>query len=376
MADNIQISSQTKNMMNDVTFEEVAQSLYEYRETKTLEMYKAALDFKNAYNDHKQAIELYEQRMIKVERYRSQIEPERLIVSNEILGGYIVAKRNIEEMKLSNAFFDEFFKQVLIFNARILELIYDKPVITSVFVEGDDGQPMLAEYSVEDLMAKNKGVRISAELNRSHNLTGRIRISDYNLLNAMRQAEKTSMRNLNSIAGLSELNATYREAQNEYGRHAKKMVYWKPTWSPYWYSMKVNITADFKEGYAAMFYNHLPEFNGRHLYNNLHAYYTQGVASVDSISGLFAADVEGVNNLYAIKSANAALAGYKQMLLLADKILGVSQEPITIEELKAMAKQRTKNQDGTAKGLRNKVRSLMSTPKFVNKEYKIKMGLI
>jgi hypothetical protein len=46
----------------------------------------------------------------------------------------------------------------------------------------------------------------------------------------------------------------------------------------------------------------------------------EGVAQVDSVSGLFWRDVEGAGQQYAIKAAGASIAGYRQTVSLASTL--------------------------------------------------------
>jgi len=58
----------------------------------------------------------------------------------------------------------------------------------------------------------------------------------------------------------------------------------------------------------------------------------EGVANVDSISGLYTSDVSTDEYDYAVKSLDASLPGFRQMITLATQIL--NNKIKTAEELK------------------------------------------
>ena len=164
---------------------------------------------------------------------------------------------------------------------------------------------------------------------------------------------------------LLKLAETYNSALfNNYNRYSP-YAFWKPTKEKQWY--KINIVGgkgDIAEAYAYFYYNIRDNgenfhFAVQHLYDNLDTFFRQGVAKVDSISGLYTSDVITNSYGYAVKSLDASLSGYMQMFRLVRDILNGKIN--TIKQLTDKAdtivnkKTEEQIQKGIQKGIRNKI---------------------
>lgn len=261
---------------------------------------------------------------------------------------------------IENQIFDKFFKESMIFNDKILELITGAPMTTVIVVDGADG-PEVREYSIQELLEVGSGVSFIVDYtSKVYTLIGRIRVNANQLTKAASiiSDKEQEEKNFNLI----NLNRAYTDARVDYLAN-KPWAFFKPDNGEIWFKIKIaGGLGDISEAYTSFFFLKRPPFKDPR-WTNLTTYFEQGVVQVDAVSGLYTADVQDTENKrnYAIKAASASLPGYAQMIKLAEKILDATSG-WDLAKLKQISYQKQyytnkTDKDGQPlrKGLRNKI---------------------
>lgn len=261
----------------------------------------------------------------------------------------------IRDRFITPGLFNNFFKESMIFNDSILEIITGTPMTTVIVVEKDDGTPEVREYTIKELLEEGSGVKfITDYTSKTHTLMGRIQINTTQLTKAASEISLTEQEKKNF--SLSGLNTAYAEAKIDYLKN-NPWAFFKPNVQAAWQKIKIaGGLGDISEAYTAFFFLKTYHFKDS-LYPNLTVYFVQGVANVDSVSGLYAADVYDEENKrnYAIKAANASLPGYNQMIKLANNILDSTKQwdVAKLREVSEKRQYKIVNGEKVRKGLRN-----------------------
>jgi len=163
---------------------------------------------------------------------------------------------------------------------------------------------------------------------------------------------------------LKSLNDTYNSALFNNFNRFKPYVVWKPLNAEHWSKMKISGGAgDISEGYAYFYYKSQERdfnFRSHHLYDNLDTFFRVGVGSVSNLSGLYGGDISTAQYEYAVKSLNASLPGYLQMIRIAQNIINnkiPKAETLKQKALKAKFKDPIHRQG--EKGLRNFIEEVL-----------------
>lgn len=359
----INISNETIEQVTNEINGRTAIELKNSAETQNIYMKKIALDFIQEAQKSLDQIHALEEYAQTLANKRHSLLPKGQTVSESAQEEYIQFKEDLTAKLNYNMNLNHFFQACLIFNDRILSLITGKDTMVTIIIPQANGEPpIIAEYSLEDLLDPRNGITIVTDFtSRSYRVTGKLQ---YDLEQIKAYTNKAvHMDNLKSINGLNELNQTYDSARTTYDNYSP-YVFWRPTSAKYWFKMKViGGQGDLAEAYAAMHYLNQESFANRHLYDNLDVFYREGVANVDSVSGLYASDVTGDDLAYniAIKSLKASLPGYQQMITLARNIL--NGKVASVEQLKKISEKRQWKDEAhkVHKGIRNHIIETCST---------------
>lgn len=370
---NITISQQELNNELKEINKLLANQLYEKGKQQNLIMKKAALKFLISAKENEKRIKEIEERAKILHNLRSSLGFKKGKAPNEqILNKYNEEKEKIQIQKLQVGQFQNFFKEMMIFNESILSILEGKQLI-SIVVENSKKQPVILDITLEDFF-KLGGV-IKEDISSSGKITGRINLSvlqTHDNLQSALQGDKILDNN-----SFEKLQQTYILAKTDYQNHSP-YAFWKINQQDKWHGIKIaGGLGDIAEAYSMFAHEYGPsteKFNN--LYNNLDVFFREGVAQVDNISGLYTSDITTSNGYsLAVKAANASLPGFVQMIDLANKI--IKNEVNTVEDLQKITnKKKGLNEQGLKEnlsfGLRNKIYE--STSK-IPKKYSVKINL-
>ena len=361
-------SEETIKQIQDEIGNRTAQELKQSAETETLYIRKIALDFMKSVEINIEKIKAVEEKERKLKAYRNQIDYKNRKKESGVVDAYMNFKAELEQSITIDLNLEQFFKDCLIFNDKIVEIIEGKPLLTTIVIPDSDG-PIVIEMTLEEMLAEGSGVSIKQDVTSkiSPQVVGRLQFD----INTIKNNLQANLHRDNVLHGasLAGLNLAYDTALATYDEY-NPYVFWKPLSSDQWFKMRLTNAGDMAEAYAYFFYLGGEIFLD-HLYNNLDTFYVQGVANVDNVSGLYTSDVMSQNYAYAVKSLQASLPGFRQMIVLANKIL--STKIASVEDLKKESfKKQYKDAAGTIrKGLRNKVEKMTEMPDSV----KLNMGI-
>ena len=314
-----------------------------------IEFLQKAVEVVNLINNYNNLQKLQAQRRKIMQNPPVSLEQESI---------YEQTAQEIRTNYIEKQVFDEFFKAVMIFNDKVLEIITGAPMTTVIVVDGADG-PEIREYTIQELLEADSGIKfITSYASKSNVLIGRIQINTSQLSKAISTVSELDQAKSNfSLIGL---NIAYADAKTDYLNHLPThYAFFKSPSEKVW--SKIKITGglgDISEAYTAFFFLKKPPFKDSR-WANLATYFRQGVANVDAVSGLYAADIQDEENKrnYAIKAANASLPGYTQMIQLANNILDGSKQ-WNVAKLRQISEQKQyaiKNGEKIRKGLRNTI---------------------
>ena len=336
---------------------------------KNEQLRAAAKEFMDVYIEAEQDIKKYNELQQSRAAARKNIAP---VVTEEKYA------ENLRITKTTNNYsgkFKDFFNAILIFNDKILNIIYDKPVETAIVIEGNEG-PLVYTFTIDELLEAGGVEFVEDYESHSHTLIGRIKI-DVNKLIAnnlkLKQLNNDGLTNF-SISGLNKAYANAKiDLQDNTIRTGKKRTYQAFYKSDYtnWIWRKIFVGGgfgDLAEAYSYFYLKQTTAFN-EGPWPNLTLFFELGVAQVDNISGLLTTDVETEEINYAIKASKASLPGYKQMIKLATDILADSSKSVDIEKLVKKAYQAQFKGTGAnaiQKGLRNTIEEAPAFKGIIN----------
>lgn len=324
---------------------------------------KVALNFIQQVQKNLMIIQEAEKNAFLLKQKRDSIGYSKNKKDQSVVKEYQKYKEQIKAKNLSDYTFDEFFIATMKFNDQILQIITGHEARIAIVIPDAEGNqpPFILDVPLSEMFVGDTGITVEADITSGKipRLSGRLKFNIEQMKNHFSEALRQDT--IIDSVPLKGLNEAYNIAVLDYRKH-KPLAFWtdptkdKKTW------LKITIKGaqgDISEAYAYFFYNGEQEgdlFLGS-IYNaNLHNFFTKGVANVDNVSGLYTSDVSTKQYDYAVKSADASLPGFRQMLDLATQILNGKVK--TISQLKeiSLKKQFTDyiNRTG-AKGLRNKV---------------------
>ena len=362
MAD-INFSEEQLNAAVEEIMTELTRRVEDETQKKTLLMRQAAAKFLLVAKQNQQRMKDLEQRAKQLKKKREEIRakignnPEKSVEETAIKE-YNDYKSQFTIQGLQKDEFQDFFQQVLIFNEKILALLEGKQLI-SVVVEGTDG-PVILDLTLQEFF--ERGGKIKADTTKTGKLSGRLNLHAIETQKNLSMALKGD-KVLNNQA-LDELTATYKEAKADYQKHSP-YAFWKVNKTDNdWNRIKIaGGLGDIAQAYSMFAHTYGPQTKAfSTFYSNLDIFFTEGVAKVDNISGLYTSDVTINGYSLAVKAANASLPGFRQMITLAQDIL--KEKVPDFNSLKKRAEKRKGFKDGVKKkadfGLRNKIDKVLN----------------
>ena len=353
---NKQILQEISNEIGDRTAEE----LKNIGDNQSLLLKKIALDYLQVVEKNKEKIKIIEETEKRLKEKRHSLNLSKNPKDPKLVQQYNEYKEQLRNSIQIDTTLNDFFKASLLFNEAIVEILTGRKTRITIVIPVADQAPIIRDYSIEELLDQSSGVSIIQDITSGNipRVAGRLQYNIEKMKNDFNVAiQKDTMIDLNE---LNALNETYNSALFDNFNKYKPYVFWKPLSSDIWYKMKISGGAgDISEGYAYFYYKSNEtnfEFATHHLYDNLDTFFRIGVASVSNLSGLYAGDISTAQYEYAVKSLQASLPGYVQMVRMAQKI--INNKIKNVENLKKIAlKAQYKNpiQKTGEKGLRNVV---------------------
>ena len=353
---NIQFDNVILKKMSKQVEDQLSQLLYDEAQQENLKLQLAAIKFLQETNKVVEKINEYNKLQLKQAQIRNYMKTAVPVdVNQELL--YQSNADKIRREFIENKTFDNFFRAVMIFNDKILEIITGAPMTTVIVVDGADG-PDVREYTIQELLKPGSGIDFVTDYtSKSYALVGRIRIHTSELTKAASTISKKEQEKANF--SLENLNKAYSDARIDYLAN-NPWAFFKHEDSKIWFKIKIaGGLGDISEAYTGFFFLKKPPFKSPSRWDNLTTYFEEGVAKVDAVSGLYTADILDEENKrnYAIKAANASLPGYTQMINLANRILDSSKK-LDVKKLRQISEQKQytyKNGEKIRKGLRNHI---------------------
>lgn len=353
---NKEILQQISNEIGDRTAEE----LKEIGDNQSLFLKKIALDYLQVVEKNREKIKIIEDTEKKLKEKRHALNLNKNPKDRKLVQQYNEYKEQLKNSIQIDTVLDDFFKASLIFNESIVQILTGRKTRITIVIPVANEAPIIRDYSIEELLDQRSGVSIIQDITSGKipRVAGRLQYDIEKMKNDFNIAiQKDTMINLEE---LDALNETYNSALFDNFNRYKPYVYWKPLSSEKWFKMKISGGAgDISEGYTYFYYKSNEtnfEFATHHLYDNLDTFFRIGVASVSNLSGLYAGDISTSQYEYAVKSLQASLPGYIQMIRMAQKI--INNKIKNVQDLKKIAlKAQYKNpiQRTGEKGLRNVV---------------------
>ena len=251
----------------------------------------------------------------------------------------------------------DFFQASLIFNERIINILYDKPLKTVVIIPGET--PQVYIFDGEQLLEAN-GVTIDRDFaSKTQDLLGRLRFSAPKLEESVGDMVKILSEQGDNAGNLAHLNQAYADARFDYEKFLPtKYAYYRGSPHDVWKRIFISGGyGDLAEAYASFFLMGLDKFISAAQWPNLVIYFEDGVALVDNSSGLYSADILGDKANYAVKAAKADLPGYMQMLKLAQNIILASKGDTSVswDTVNAMIKKEQQKAQNASQAIRNRI---------------------
>lgn len=276
-----------------------------------------------------------------------------------IVKAYEDYKRELQVYDLTKLNLDNFYQASLIFNEEILSVINNKQTKIAI-VFPNAGMPVVLDIPLSEFFEKGSGISVYTDITSKKipRLAARLKFDVQKIIEHFGDVlRKDSIIGSESLKGL---NDTYFVALHNFGKF-NPYVIWKRDDEIQWHKIKPSgKKGDISEAYAYFFYtgggvdaNTLFKDS---IYNNLDYFFRNGLAKVDSISGLYASDVATTEIDYAVKSFNASFPGFIQMFNLALDIL--NNKIKTATELRSIAdnkKYKDSINKAGEKGLRNTI---------------------
>lgn len=363
MATNITINREALNKISEEIGDRTAQELKSIGDDQSLLLKQIALRFLESVEKNLQKIKIVEERAKRLKEYRQTLKNQgkdlkKIPRDEEAIEKYEKFKKELEEEITIDTSLQDFFKECLIFNDSLVEVITGRKTKVTIVIPSSGESPIIKDFTLEELLDENSGVSFVQDVTSKKipRITGRLKFDIEKIKQNLKRG--LSQDKFISIKELEALNKTYNSALYDNYNRFKPHVFWKPIGGERWLGMKISGGAgDISEGYAYFYYKSQEinfGFSGRHLYDNLDVFFREGVGSVSNLSGLYGGDISTTQYEYAVKSLNASLPGYLQMIRIAQNIINNKIPNATSLKNKAL-KAKFKdvvNQQGE-KGLRN-----------------------
>lgn len=363
---NIQISQETiDNIQNEID-NRTAQELKQIGDDAALLMKKVALDFIKQLQKNLKDIQRVESDAKKLKAYRDEFKRQgKSLKDKATLEAYQNFKNQIQAKMVSEYSFENFFKAAMLFNDSILQIITGHQIkITIVIPSAENNSPFITSIPLKEIFKNNSGIRVVGDMTsgKTPRLVGRL---NYNIEKMKDHfGEALHQDTILESTSLGKLNEVYNIAILDY-RKWKPYAFWYIPPDGEWWKIKIGgAEGDISEAYAYFFYtggsggktDNL--FQGSKYRKNLDEFFREGVANVDNISGLYTSDIVTQEYDYAVKSLNASLPGFDQMIKLATDIL--KGEIQTRDQLKAISKQKQYKTNKRGESIRSGLRNVVS----------------
>lgn len=359
------VSTSTIEMVNKV-LEEASPAFEQHQAELIKELQDEANKFLSKYEEALDVIKLLQAKTITAGQYRQAIQHQKTNppYSSQMIEAYIKVKNEIgSEKLLQNDVVKNFLHEALYFNDTVLKILGDKAAInlTFVFLSTDQHgniEPIVLSAPAEIILREGSGVNIVADLeSHSRNLKGRFQYNFEQMKEAFKdiiERDKSIFVSEEGMGELQKLNQAYLKALDLYGKF-NPFIFWRLQNQKTWNEIFIGGAAgDISEAYAFFFYQRSKEksvqdffpSNDRLHNKNLQTFIIEGIAQVDSVSGLYATDVETQKYGYAVKALDASLPGISQMIKLARQIASKGNT-YSIQKLRDLAeKKKYKTKDG------------------------------
>lgn len=358
----LNINSDVLNEVSDEIGNRSAEELKLIQDDASLLLKKIALDYISVVNKHIKLIQKIENDALLLKQKRNAIGYSKNKKDPKVVEEYAKYKEEIQNYDLQNLGLEEFYEASMKFNEDILSVINEHDTKITIIIPDADGDPIVLDVPLVEMFKKDSGISVYTDITskKTPALVGRLRYD----VNQIKERFANAIRKDSIIGSLSleGLNKTYNSIIFDNFNRFKPYIFWKRTDENQWHKMRLSGgKGDISEAYAYFFYTGGKKDPNTlfldHLYNNIDYFVRQGLVNVDAVSGLYTSDISTKEYDYAVKSLDASLPGFTQMLRLATDIL--TGKTKTATELKniSLAKQYKDpiNKKGQ-KGLRNKVR--------------------
>lgn len=333
---------------------------------QSLLLKKIALDYLTSVKNNMDKIKLIEENQKKLKEKRRVLNFSKNPKDQKIVKEYTQFKEELKKKVNIDLSLNDFFKQSLIFNDSIVEVITGKKSKITVVIPIANETPIIQDYTIQELLDEKSGITIVQDIasGKIPRVTGRLKYD----IDQMKKNFNNAFRKDNIIDAeeLKSLNETYNSALFDNFNKYKPYVFWKPLKADHWFKMKISGGAgDISEGYAYFYYKGADtnfSFAIHHLYDNLDTFFRIGVASVSNLSGLYAGDISMPEYQYAVKSLQAALPGYVQMMKMAQNIINNKIKNATdLKKIALKAQYKDPIKKTGEKGLRNIVEDALES---------------
>ena len=363
MAINITINREALDKISEEIGDKTAQELKSIGDDQSLLLKQIALRFLESVEKNLQKIKIVENRAKRLKEYRQTLKNQgkdlkKIPQDKEAIEKYEKFKKDLEEEITIDTSLQDFFKECLIFNDSLVEVITGRKTKVTIVIPASGESPIIKDFTLEELLDENSGVSFVQDVTSKKipRITGRLKFDIEKIKQNLKKG--LSQDKFISIKELEALNETYNSALYDNYNKFKPYVFWKPVNGERWLGMKISGGAgDISEGYAYFYYKSQETnfgFSERHLYDNLDVFFRKGVGSVSNLSGLYGGDISTIQYEYAVKSLNASLPGYLQMIRIAQNIINNKIPNATSLKNKALkAKFKDPINRQGEKGLRN-----------------------
>lgn len=360
-----QTISQIKEQINGRTEKQLGKVQDDY----SLLLKKVALNFWTTYKKKYEVLKGYQQRAFNLQQKRHQLVQQAIAEGhtkktakwNDIksIQKYAEIYKNYQQSQDINIQYQlrDFLKASLEFNDKILQIIQGHPVLITIVIPQSQGPPIIKSLSLSALLRKNSGITLSQTITSgSPRLSGTL---NFNINKIKNKKDKAAS------LGLDKKSREYVSLYQSYGLAIKDFhnskhngyVYWKQNETDPWSRMKVvGKEGDLAQAYALFYYQSKIWKDVTPKWTGLAQFMEEGVSQVDNVSGLYTSDISGETYDFAVKSLNASLPGYIQMLGLARDILNGKYSSKELLKEKSESQQWTideKSGEKIRKGLRN-----------------------
>lgn len=308
------------------------------------------------YNELDKSRYNYSQQIKKLEekKQQQQITNDEIVELEKARANYEYIKKEINKKEIGKISFRKFINAIEDYQKNINYILNNQ--ILTLYLEVDEKEKNIETYELIGKLGRAVQKDIAS---RGQGLTGRFSnsaISDKTVFKKM----QSTIKNNDEKDFEQRLKDTYFEVL-ERGQKSKEKIekgmlifWWWPEDSQAQKMLVAGEKGDLNEAYLYFFLNEKRtekfDFN-KNIEHNVDIFMKQGVALVDNISGFLKGDLKVGNINYAIKSQNASIMGYRQIIRFAEAIIEMNEE----EAAQYLAKEYIKiiNQERKKSGQRN-----------------------